>query len=58
MATVPNTVTSALTLYGVIADTNDIIFNASKASERIENKVLNDNFNTCIDLKFSNLDEH
>ena len=58
MATVPNTVTSALTLYGLIADTNDIIFNTSKASERIENEVFNDNFNTCIDLKFSDLDEH
>ena len=58
MSAVTNTVTSALTLYVALADTNDIIFNGSNASERISNKVFRNNFSSYIDLKFSDLDEH
>ena len=58
MTAVPNTVTSALTLCGVLSDTDSIIFDGSNASERIANNILNDNFNTCIDLKLSDIDKH
>ena len=58
MAAVPNTISYTLILCGVLADTNGIIFDGSNASERIANVVFNDNFTTCIDLKFSDLDEH
>ena len=58
MAAVPNTITSTLTLFGVIADNKGIIFDGSNFSERITNVIFNDNFNTCIDLKFSDLDKH
>ena len=58
MAAVINTITSALTLCGVLVDTDGIIFDGSNASERIENSVFNDNFNTCICLKLCNLEKH
>ena len=58
MAAVPNTVTSAPTLCGALSDTDDIIFDGSNTFERIANDVLNDNFNTCIDLKVSDFDKH
>ena len=58
MAAVINTITSALTLCGVLVDTDGIIFDGSNASERIENSVFNDNFNTCNDLKFFDIDKH
>ena len=54
----PNTVTRALTLCGVLADTEGIIFDGSNSSEIISNDLFDDNFNTCIDLKFSDIDEH
>ena len=57
MAAVTNTLTSTLTLCGALAVTNDIIFNGSNTYEGIKNKAFNDNFNTCIDLKFSDIDE-
>ena len=58
MDDVPNTITSALTLCGALSDTDGIIFDGSNASERISNNVLNDNFNTYIYLKFSDIDEN
>ena len=58
MAAVPNTITSALELFGSLADTNNIIFNGSNASESIVNKVFNNKFNTCIDLELSDLEKH
>ena len=58
MDDVPNTITRALTLCRVLADTNSIIFDGSNASERIANNVFNDIFNTCTDLKCSYIDEH
>ena len=58
MAAVNITITRALTLCLVLADTDGIIFNESNDSDRIANDVFNDNFNTCIDLKFSDLDKH
>ena len=57
MDDVPNTITSALTLCGVLSDTDGIIFDGSNASERIANDVFNDNFNTYIDLKFYDIDK-
>ena len=57
MAAVNITITRALTLCLVLADTDGIIFNESNDSDRIANDVFNDNFNTCIDLKFSDLDK-
>ena len=58
MAAVTNTVTRALTICGAIADTNNTIFDGSNTSERIANEFFEDNFNTCIDLKFSNIEKH
>ena len=58
MADVPNTITSALALCVVLSDTNRIIFGGSNASERIANDVFNNYFNTCIDMRFSDLDKH
>ena len=58
MAAVNITITRALTLCLVLADTDGIIFNESNDSDRIANDVFNDNFNTCIDLKFSDIDKH
>ena len=58
MAAVPNTITRALTLCVVLSDTDGIISYVSNASERILNNVFNDNFNTGIDLKFSDIDKH
>ena len=58
MAAVLNTITSALALCVLLADTNGIIFDGSNSSERIANYVFNDNFNTCIDLKFSDIEKH
>ena len=58
MYAVPNTITSALTICVALDDTSNIIFNVSNASDRISNEVFNNNFNTCIDLKFSDFDKH
>ena len=58
MAAVTNNINRTITLCGVLADTGGIIFDRSNVSEMIENDVFNDNFNTCIDLKFSDIDEH
>ena len=58
MAAFPNTLNSALTLCVVLTDTNDIIFNRSNTSDSITNEVFNDNFNDCIDLKFSDIEKH
>ena len=58
MADVTNTITSAPILCGVISDTGGTIFDVLNASEKTANKVFNDNFNTCIDLKFFDRDKH
>ena len=58
MAAVNITITRALTLCVVLADTDGIVFDGSNDSDRIENDVFNYNFDTCIDLKFSDLDKH
>ena len=57
MAAVTNTITSALTLCGVLGDTNGIIFDESNASDRIENAVFNNNLNTCNGLRSSDIDK-
>ena len=58
MAAVPNTITITIKLCGVLADANAIIFDVSNASEMITNKVFNNNFNTFIYLKFSDVNKY
>ena len=58
MAAVHNSITSALTLFGVLSDTRDIIFNGSHAYDSITNEVFNNNFNTCIALNLYNINEN
>lgn len=57
-AAVPaNTVTDALTLCGVLVDTANAVWNGMNAAERIAGEVFNDNFNTCVDISFSELED-
>ena len=58
MGDVTNTITRTLTLCRLLADKYVTIFDGSNASERIANDVFNDNFNTYIDLKFYDIEEH
>ena len=48
----------ALTTYGVIIDTNNIIFDNYNEPQRISGKVLNDSFNNCIGMNFSEIDDN
>ena len=57
MDAVPKTITSALKICEALTDTNNIILNGSNDYERIANEVLNDKINTCIDLKFYDIDK-
>ena len=51
-------VADALSRCGVLADTNNIAFNGADASERIAGEVFNDNFSSCIDIQFSELEDN
>jgi hypothetical protein len=52
-----HTIEEALTLCGVLADTNNVLFNAANAATRISADVFNDNFSTCMDLSFTELED-
>ena len=53
-----NAATEALTLCGVLDNTNNTIFNDPNAAERIAGEVFSDNFNTCIDITFMELEDN
>ena len=52
------TITNALTTFGMLADTTGIIVNGKIAAEMIAADVFNDNFNTCVNIKFSKLEDN
>ena len=52
------TVSDALAICGVLIDTNNHIVNGNNAAERIAAEVFNDNFNTCVDIQFSELEDN
>jgi hypothetical protein len=56
-AQLQHTVEGALTLCGVLNDTNNVLFNAANALARISADIFNDNFSTCMDLSFTDLED-
>ena len=52
-----NTVATALVLYRVDTDMNNIIFNGSTTSVGIANEIFDDSFNTFMDITFKELDD-
>ena len=53
-----NTIVLSLTLCGVENDTAGLLWNGETASRRIASDVFNDSFDSCIDITFSELDDH
>ena len=53
-----HTLVDALTLCGVLNDTANVLFNVADESTRIAADVFNDNFATCMDLSFADLEEN
>ena len=52
------TITNALTTCGVFVDTTGLIVNGNKALEMIAVDVFNENFNTCFNIKLSELEDN
>ena len=52
-----HTIEEALTLCGVLNDTNNIVFNRANAAARISSEVFSDSFTTCLDLKFTEIED-
>ena len=50
-------VTNALINCSVIANTTGIIVNGNNAAEMISDDFINDNFNTCVDIRFSRIED-
>ena len=57
-AAVAFTMQDALTVCGVLTDTNNVIFNNANAAERISSEVFSDSFNTCLDITFTDLEDN
>ena len=53
-----NNIVRSLTLCGVENDTAGLLWNRETASQRIPSDVFNDGFDSCIDITFSELDDH
>ena len=53
-----NNIVRSLTLCGVENDTGGLLWNGETASQRISSDVFNDSFGSCIDITFSELDDH
>ena len=53
-----NNLTRSLRDCGVETDSGGVIWNNESASQRIADEVFNNNFNTCIDITFTELDDH
>ena len=47
-----------MTICGVHADTNGVIVKGNNVSDLIAADVFNNNFNTCVDIKFSKLEDN
>ena len=52
------TITDSFTTYSVLTDTTRLIVNGNNATEMIAHDVFNDNFNTCVKIKFSELEDN
>ena len=52
------TITDELITCGVLVKTTGLIVNENNSAEMIADDVFNDNFNTCVDIKFSKLDDN
>ena len=52
------TITNALITCGVLANTTGLIVNEKNVAEIIATDVFNENFNTCVDIKFSKLEDN
>ena len=52
------TITDAITTCGVLTEKTGIIVNCNNAAEMIAADFFNDNFNTCVDIKFSKLEDN
>ena len=53
----PQPITNALTTCGVLTNTTGLSLNGNNTAEMIDADVFNDYFNTCVDLKFSRLED-
>ena len=52
----PHTIEDALAKCGMLADTANLIVYISNAAQRIAAEVFNNNFTTCLDIEFSELE--
>ena len=52
------TIIDALTDCGVVVDTTGLIVNGNNTAEIIAADVFNENFNTCVNMKFSELEDN
>ena len=52
------TTTKALIPFGVLANKTGIFFNSNNAAEMIAADAFNENINTCVDIKFSGLEDN
>ena len=50
------TISDALTNCGVLSNTTGIVLNGNISADMIAAYVFNENFNTCVDIKFSELE--
>ena len=53
-----NNITRSLMDCRVDIDSRGVIWNGESASQRIANDIFNNSFNTCIDITFTELDNH
>ena len=51
------TIKDALTVCGVLNDTNNMVFNGANAARRISSEVFSDSFSTCHDLTLTDLED-
>ena len=52
------TITDALTTCGVLVNTTGIFVNGKNGAEMISGDVFNENFNTCVNIKFSKIEDN
>ena len=51
------TIKDALTVCGVLNDTNNMVFNGANAARRISSEVFSDSFTTCLDLTLTEIED-
>ena len=55
---VQQSLADALTLWGVLSDSGNALFNNANAAERIATDEFNDEYSTCMDLTISDLEDN